>query len=136
LQALSLSLLAVVQIVAAESTFSDPEIAEIVKNSAENQNDVYTTHSESIRPIHVPVYERVPVNVPHPVPIAHPVYIRVPIPMPYPNYVTVKHVIEIPVYRVVPEIIEKPVPYTVEKPYPSKKIDFLNCHFYNIFDFL
>lgn len=63
---------------------------------------------------------RYPINVPHPEPIAVPQYIRVPIPQPYPKYTHVKHRIEIPVYKIIPEIIEKPVPYTVEKPYPGK----------------
>jgi hypothetical protein len=42
------------------------------------------------------------------------------IPQPYPNYTQVQHKIIIPVYKIIPEIIEKPVPYTVEKPYPGK----------------
>lgn len=46
-----------------------------------------------------------------------PQYIRVPIPQPYPKYTRVQHKIEIPVYKLIPQIIEKPVPYTVEKPY-------------------
>lgn len=69
------------------------------------------------RPIHVPVYEKVPVYVPHPVPVAVPQYIRVPIPQPYPRYKKVHYKIEIPVYKLIPHIIEKPVPYKVEKPY-------------------
>lgn len=38
--------------------------------SSSDNSDIYTTHSESTRPIHVPVYEKTPVYVPHPVPIA------------------------------------------------------------------
>jgi hypothetical protein len=34
---------------------------------------------------------------------------------PYPVHVNVEQPVQIPVYRVVPQIIEKPVPYTVEK---------------------
>lgn len=89
-----------------------------MNNSGEK--GIYTTHSESHRPIHVPVYERIPINVPHPVPIAVPHYIRVAIPQPYPRYHHVQHRIEVPVYKIIPEIVEKPVPYTVERPYPSK----------------
>lgn len=83
-QALSISLLAVSQLIAADSaTYSDGQIEEAVENSAEK--GVYTTHSETHRPIHVPVYQRYPVNVPHPVPIAVPHYVKVPIPQPYPK---------------------------------------------------
>lgn len=103
--------------ITAASTFSDSEIDEIVKNSGEK--GIYTTHSESHRPIHVPVFQRYPINVPHPVPVAVPQYVRVSIPQPYPKYTRIEHRIEIPVYRVIPEIIEKPVPYAFEKPYPG-----------------
>lgn len=83
-QALSISLLAVLQITSADSEkYSDGQIDETVANSAEK--GVYTTHSETHRPIHVPVYQRYPVNVPHPVPIAVPHYVKVPIPQPYPR---------------------------------------------------
>jgi hypothetical protein len=34
---------------------------------------------------------------------------------PYPVYINVDQNIQIPVYRVVPQIIQKPVPYTVER---------------------
>lgn len=106
------------QIVAAAPSYSDTQIDEIVANSGEK--GVYTTHSETHRPIHVPVFQRYPVNVPHPVAIAVPQYVKVFIPQPYPNYKHVQHKIEVPVYKIIPEIIEKPVPYTVEKPYPGK----------------
>lgn len=102
----------------ASSSYGDSQIQEAVKSAGES--GIYTTHSETHRPIHVPVYERYPINVPHPVAIAVPQYIRVPIPQPYPKYTHVQHRIEIPVYRIIPEIIEKPVPYIVEKAYPSK----------------
>jgi hypothetical protein len=92
-----------------------------ISEYVENQN-IYTTHSESARPVHVPVFERIPVNVPNPVPYAVPQYIRVPIPQPYPQYTRIQHPIEVPVYKVVPEVIEKPKLYTVEKPFPSKFI--------------
>jgi hypothetical protein len=118
LQVLSLSFVAVLQIGAATSSYSDSLIDEAVKNSREK--GIYTTHSETTRPIHVPVFQRYPVNVPHPVPIAVPQYVRVHIPQPFPRYNHVQHRVEIPVYRIIPEIIEKLVPYTVEKPYPSK----------------
>lgn len=108
------------QIIDAASSYSDTEIDEIVKSSGEN--GLYTTHSETHRPIHVPVFERYPINVPHPVPIAVPHYVKVHIPQPYPKYHQVQHKIEIPVYKIIPEIIEKPVPYTVEKPFPSKEL--------------
>lgn len=114
---ISLSLLAFSPASDAASPFSDSQIEEIVKGSSEN--GIYTTHSETTRPIHVPVYQRYPINVPHPVPIAVPQYVRVPIPQPYPKYTQIEHKIEIPVYKIVPEIIEKPIPYTVEKPYPG-----------------
>lgn len=104
------------------SSYTDSEIQEIVKNSGGDEG-IYTTHSETHRPIHVPVYQRFPINVPHPVPVAVPQYIRVPIPQPYPQYHNVEHRIEIPVYRIVPEIVEKPVPYIVEKPFPSKTLN-------------
>lgn len=76
--------------------------------------------------------------MPHPVPVAVPQYVKVilrnlltfwvckmnffkvPIPAPYPYYTRVQHLIEVPVYRIVPEIVEKPLPYTVEKPFPSE----------------
>lgn len=83
-QALSLSLLAVAKIIAADTaTYSDTQIGDVVENSGDK--GVYTTHSETHRPIHVPLYQRYPVNVPHPVPIAVPQYVRVPIPQPYPR---------------------------------------------------
>ncbi|KAG5671842.1 hypothetical protein PVAND_002016 [Polypedilum vanderplanki] len=85
---------------------------------ASDDQNLYTTHSESTRPVHVPVFERVPVSVPHPVPYAVPQYIKVPIPQPFPQYTKVQHPIQVPVYKVVPEIIEKPAPYTIEKPFP------------------
>jgi hypothetical protein len=107
-----------VQAIDVASAYSDSQIDEIVENSGGDKG-IYTTHSETHRPIHVPVYERYPISVPHPVPIAVPQYVRVPIPQPYPRYMPVRHNIEIPVYKIIPEIIEKPVPYTVEKPYPS-----------------
>lgn len=56
-QAISLSLLAVVRVIAGATSYSDAQIEEIVKNSGEG-SDVYTTHSETHRPIHVPVFER------------------------------------------------------------------------------
>lgn len=106
------------------------------RKSSDSSSGIYSTQSESNvstfsvnlwwkfnfnflahRPIHVPVYEKVPVNVPHPVPVAVPTYIRVPIPQPYPRYRKVHHKIEIPVYKLIPQIIEKPVPYKVERPY-------------------
>lgn len=71
---------------------------------------VHTTHSETHRPVHVP----------HPAPFSVPQYLRVGIPQPYPKYNYVRHKIEVPVYRVIPEIFEKPVPYTVEKPFPGR----------------
>lgn len=78
----------------------------------------HTSHSENIKHYPVPVYEKIGVPIPHPVPVAVPNYVKVGIPQPYPVHVTVQHPIEVPVYKVVPQIIEKPVPYTVEKPYP------------------
>lgn len=39
--------------------------------------NIYTTHSESTRPVHVPIFQRVPVNVPHPIPVAVPQYVKV-----------------------------------------------------------
>jgi hypothetical protein len=53
---ISIFFLAAVQVVFA-AIYSDPQIDEIVKNSGAG-NDVYTTHSETHRPIHVPVFER------------------------------------------------------------------------------
>lgn len=47
-----------------------------VINARQDEN-IYTTHSESTRPIHVPIFERYPVNVPHPIPVAVPQYIKV-----------------------------------------------------------
>jgi hypothetical protein len=116
LQVFPLSLLAVALI--SVEAYSDAQIDEIVKNSGEK--GLYTTHSESARPVHVPVFQRYPVNVPHPMPVAVPQYVRVAIPQPYPRYNHVQHRVEIPVYQIIPEIVEKPVPYTVEKPYPSE----------------
>lgn len=104
-------------VLADKTSYSDTQIDEIVKHSGDK--GIYTTHSETHRPIHVPVYQRYPINVPHPEPFAVPQYVRVYIPQPYPKYIHVQHKVEIPVYRIIPEIIEKPTPYTVEKPYPG-----------------
>ncbi len=49
----------------------------------------------------------------------------IPIPQPYPKYIAVKHPVRIPVYKIVPEIVEKPVHYIVEKPLPSITIKIL-----------
>lgn len=117
-QASSLSFLAIVQIPFVASSYSDAQIDEILKNSGGDKG-IYTTHSESHRPIYTPVYERVPVNVPHPEAVAVPYYVKVYIPQPIPKYSHVQHRIEVPVYKLIPEIIEKPVPYTVEKAFPG-----------------
>ena len=45
------------------------EVDDIVQNSRDQ--GIYTTHSETNRPVHVPVFQRVPVNVPHPVAVSH-----------------------------------------------------------------
>lgn len=117
-QASSLSFVAFVQIIFAEPSYSDTQIDEILKSSAVDKG-IYTTHSETHRPIHVPVYERVPVNVPHPVAVAVPYYVKVFIPQPYPKYSHVEHKVDVPVYKLIPDIIEKPVPFEVEKPFQS-----------------
>lgn len=44
---------------------------------ARQDENIYTTHSESTRPVHVPIFQRYPVNVPHPIPIAVPQYVKV-----------------------------------------------------------
>lgn len=52
----------------------------MVKNrtiSARQDENIYTTHSESTRPVHVPIFQRYPVNVPHPIPVAVPQYVKV-----------------------------------------------------------
>lgn len=102
------------------AAYDDADVEEVIRNSGDK--GLYTTHSETTRPIHVPVYQRVPINVPHPEAFAVPQYVRVYIPHPYPRYTHVQHKVEIPVYKIIPEYIEKPVPYTVEKPYPSKAL--------------
>lgn len=85
-----------------------------------SDDEVHTTHSEKHRPVHVPFFEKFPINVPHPVPFNVPEHVRIGIPQPYPKYNYVRHKIEVPVYRVVPEIIEKHVPEIVEKPFPGR----------------
>lgn len=45
------------------------EVDDIVQKSRDQ--GIYTTYSETSRPVHVPVYQRVPVNVPHPVAVSH-----------------------------------------------------------------
>lgn len=45
------------------------EVDDIVQSSRDQ--GIYTTHSETNRPVHVPVFQRVPVNVPHPVAVSH-----------------------------------------------------------------
>lgn len=44
------------------------EVDDLVQHSKDQ--GIYTTHSETNRPIHVPVFRRVPVNVPHPVAVS------------------------------------------------------------------
>ncbi|XP_058824488.1 uncharacterized protein LOC131685077 [Topomyia yanbarensis] len=84
-----------------------------------HQNCVITaTRSEKKHAYAVPVYQKIGVPVPHPVPVAVPQYVKVNIPQPYPVQVNVEQHIKVPVYRIVPKIIERPVPYTVEKSYP------------------
>lgn len=80
---------------------------------------VHTTHSVNTKPIPVPVYERIPVDIPSPVPVPKPTYVNVPMwvrvsvcfrtrtdlkraflqfplrrPHPYPVHVPVDHPIE------------------------------------------
>uniref|UniRef100_A0A1B0DIQ7 Uncharacterized protein n=1 Tax=Phlebotomus papatasi TaxID=29031 RepID=A0A1B0DIQ7_PHLPP len=83
-----------------------------------HHHDVHTTHSEVEKHVPVPVYEKVGIPIPHPVPVAVPNYVKVGIPQPYPVHVTVQQPIQVPIYKVVPQIIEKAVPVPVEKPYP------------------
>lgn len=45
---------------------------------------VHTTHSVESKPHPVPVYEKIGVPIPHPVPVAVPNYVKVKIPQPYP----------------------------------------------------
>ncbi|XP_058455768.1 uncharacterized protein LOC131433050 [Malaya genurostris] len=84
-----------------------------------DQNYVLTaTSSEKKHAYAVPVYQKIGVPIPHPIPVAVPQYVKVNIPQPYPVQVNVEQHIKVPVYRIVPKIIERPVPYTVEKSYP------------------
>ncbi|XP_055644661.1 uncharacterized protein LOC129780417 [Toxorhynchites rutilus septentrionalis] len=84
-----------------------------------NHNSVISmTHSEKENRYAVPIYQKIGVPVPHPIPVAVPQYVKVNIPQPYPVQVNVEQKIKVPVYRIVPKIIERPVPYTVEKSYP------------------
>lgn len=100
------------------STDDSTEIEDFLKSSGEY--GIYSTHSETHRPIHVPLFERFPINVPHPVPFAVPQYVRVPIPQPHTKYNHVQHTIKTPVYRAIPKIIEKPVPYVDVQPKPGR----------------
>lgn len=45
---------------------------------------IHTTHSVESKPHPVPVYEKIGVPIPHPVPVAVPNYVKVKIPQPYP----------------------------------------------------
>ncbi|XP_055540069.1 uncharacterized protein LOC129726888 [Wyeomyia smithii] len=91
----------------------DSESEEIQQNFV-----IGTTHSEKKHAYPVPVFQKIGVPVPHPIPVAVPQYVKVNIPQPYPVQVNVEQQIKVPVYRIVPKIIERPVPYTVEKSYP------------------
>lgn len=50
---------------------------------------IHTTHSVESKPHPVPVYEKIGVPIPHPVPVAVPHYVKVKIPQPYPVIVFV-----------------------------------------------
>ncbi|CRL06084.1 CLUMA_CG018951, isoform A, partial [Clunio marinus] len=101
----------IVQIIDASSSYSESEINKILKQP-EDISAVYSANSETHRPLQFPLYQHsVPISVPH--------YVYVP--QSYPKYHHVQHNIEVPVYKVIPEIVEKPVPYTIEKHYPVEK---------------
>uniref|UniRef100_A0A182S6R0 Uncharacterized protein n=1 Tax=Anopheles maculatus TaxID=74869 RepID=A0A182S6R0_9DIPT len=68
----------------------------------------HSSVSEKSKTVPVPVFQKVGVPVPHPVPIAVPHYIKVYIPQPYPLQVNVEQPIKIPIYKVIPKVIEKP----------------------------
>ncbi|XP_062565261.1 uncharacterized protein LOC134227643 isoform X1 [Armigeres subalbatus] len=82
-----------------------------------NHNTIFT-QSEKHATYSVPIYQKIGVPVPHPIPVAVPQYVKINVPQPYPVQVNVEQPIKVPVYRIVPKIIERPVPYTVEKSYP------------------
>ncbi|XP_065094199.1 uncharacterized protein LOC135714947 [Ochlerotatus camptorhynchus] len=86
--------------------------------SDEVHHNAIVTHSEKQANYAVPVYQKIGVPVPHPIPVAVPQYVKINVPQPYPVQVNVQQQIKVPVYRIVPKIIERPVPYTVEKSYP------------------
>lgn len=86
--------------------------------SDEVHHNAIVTHSQKSNRYSVPIYQKIGVPVPHPVPVAVPQYVKINVPQPYPVQVNVEQQIKVPVYKIVPKIIERPVPYTVEKSYP------------------
>lgn len=46
--------------------------------NAVDDGKVPTTHSVETRPVPVPVYEKIPVDIPSPIPVAKPTYVNVP----------------------------------------------------------
>ncbi|KAL9697491.1 hypothetical protein quinque_000932 [Culex quinquefasciatus] len=100
------------------STGAHDDSITLGSESDEVHHNAIVTHSQKSNRYSVPIYQKIGVPVPHPVPVAVPQYVKINVPQPYPVQVNVEQQIKVPVYKIVPKIIERPVPYTVEKSYP------------------